>query len=240
MALRIAAIFLMGVLVQACTATEAAPSTSATAQASAGTPSVAPSVHATVAPSASSIASAPTITWSEQPFDGDVHAASVDRGRFVAVGRVGQQLTAWTSEDAATWQASDVPDPTFVADAADVFGPGVYEKATMGPIARLGETLYSLGTYWGDNDFVRPVGWRLSDGGAWEYIESESAFFEGLLQRVQRGSWRCRSSRRQAQLRCVLGRNVAVDTRDKLARDNADEASRHRHVRSRHSGSDLG
>lgn len=119
------------------------------------------------------------MTWTEQRFEGDVHALGVDRGQFVAVGRVGQQLTAWTSADAGIWEASRVPDPSFVADAADVFGENVFEQAAMGPLVRLGDTLYSIGTFWGDNDGVRPVGWRLSDGGAWEYIESQSPFFAG-------------------------------------------------------------
>ena len=47
----------------------------------------------------------------------------------------------------------------------------------MGPLARLGDTLYSFGTFGGFIDFIRPLGWRSADGTQWEFIESENEFF---------------------------------------------------------------
>ena len=46
-----------------------------------------------------------------------------------------------------------------------------------GQPAWLDDTLYSFGTACCFNDFYRPVGWRLTDGEAWDAIQSESAFF---------------------------------------------------------------
>lgn len=47
----------------------------------------------------------------------------------------------------------------------------------MGQMTRLGETLFSFGTFSGPNDFYRPLGWRSSDGVSWEFIESASDFY---------------------------------------------------------------
>lgn len=178
---------LMALLLAACGAAGEVPATSTAAPVHDASPSVVPSdANPSVVPSdamsptpnmSSPAPAIPSISWSERPFDGDVDAVSVDRGAFVAVGRVAQQLTSWTSQDAIVWQESAVPDPTFLDDAADTFGSTVFELSRMGSIARLGDTLFSFGTFSGYNDSVHPVGWRLSDGGAWEYIESESPFF---------------------------------------------------------------
>lgn len=55
----------------------------------------------------------------------------------------------------------------------------------MGPIVRLGATLFSFGNLQGGGDFRRPVAWRSSDGADWEFIESSSEFFQsGGLTRV--------------------------------------------------------
>jgi hypothetical protein len=48
----------------------------------------------------------------------------------------------------------------------------------MGQMTRLGDTLFSFGTFSGPNDFYRPVAWRSNDGTAWEFIESGSDFYE--------------------------------------------------------------
>jgi hypothetical protein len=48
----------------------------------------------------------------------------------------------------------------------------------MGPIVRLGETLFSFGTLQGGGDFRRPVAWRSPDGATWEFIESRSDFYQ--------------------------------------------------------------
>jgi hypothetical protein len=70
-----------------------------------------------------------------------------------------------------------VPAPTFNEDMLDDFGPQLYAGISMGSTTRLGDTLFSVGTFWGPNDFYRPVGWRSADGTTWEFIESRSEFF---------------------------------------------------------------
>jgi hypothetical protein len=46
-------------------------------------------------------------------------------------------------------------------------------------MARLHDTLYSFGATEFFNDYVRPVGWRWTDGQDWQVIESESAVYGG-------------------------------------------------------------
>jgi hypothetical protein len=75
------------------------------------------------------------------------------------------------------WERHGAPDPTFIADMVDDFGPSIGDGIDMGRLIRLGETLFSFGTFHGFNDFYRPVAWRSSDGARWEFIESESAFY---------------------------------------------------------------
>jgi hypothetical protein len=48
----------------------------------------------------------------------------------------------------------------------------------MGPLARLGDTIYSIGTTDSFNDYLRPVGWRWTDGEAWQAIHSVSPFYD--------------------------------------------------------------
>ncbi len=59
----------------------------------------------------------------------------------------------------------------------DDFGPALYGGSGMGPLTRLGDTLFSFGTFFGPNDFYRPVGWRSPDGANWEFVESNSDFY---------------------------------------------------------------
>ncbi len=121
----------------------------------------------------------PRITWSEQSFEGTINAVTTDSGQWVAVGRTDDELAAWTSPDGVTWERHPVPQPrpdqilpNFPGDEASFLN-----LMAMGPLARLGDTLYSIGTFGNFIDFVRPLGWRSVDGTRWEFIESESAFF---------------------------------------------------------------
>lgn len=97
----------------------------------------------------------------------------------VVAGRDRAGLAAWTSADGAEWQRHSVPDPTFLKQMVELFGPSIYDGTRMGPIATLGDTTFSIGTFYGPNDFYRPVGWRSTDGKTWEFIESESEFYSG-------------------------------------------------------------
>jgi hypothetical protein len=139
------------------------------------------------------------LAWTVEPFDGAIHGLTNDGGRLVAVGRDGDGLASWTSTDGVTWERHDVPDPTFIAELVDDFGPQIYDGTSMGPMTRLGGTLFSFGRFSGPIDYYRPVGWRSAGGAAWEFIESESelydygavptafAYHDGLVAALQRG-----------------------------------------------------
>jgi hypothetical protein len=122
---------------------------------------------------------APELTWAAKPFPGEVRALISDSGRLVAVGRDADGLASWTSADGRDWTRHDVPDPTFIKAMVDDFGPAVYGGTTMGSLVRLGDTLFSFGTFFGPNDFYRPVAWRSPDGASWEFIESKNEFYQG-------------------------------------------------------------
>ena len=118
------------------------------------------------------------IDWAEQPFEGNVSAVVADGTQFVAVGNVDGSVASWTSSVGVTWRRDPVPDPIF---DEDVIGPtGLPIDLARGPgggqLVRLGDTLYSLGTS-NFMDHNWPVGWRRTDGAAWEYIVSRSEFF---------------------------------------------------------------
>jgi len=88
---------------------------------------------------------------------------------------------AWTSPDGVTWEQHAVPQPSLLEEYRKGF-PGEDPRldlnlAGMGPLARLGDSLFSFGRFSGDNDFHRPLGWRSADGTEWESIESANAFF---------------------------------------------------------------
>ena len=106
---------------------------------------------------------------------------TVDGDQFVAVGSTANGPAAWTSVDGVTWEQHAVPQPSFLDEYRGNF-PGADPAqflfmVGMGPLARLGDTLFSFGTFAGAIDFVRPLGWRSADGTEWEYIESENPFF---------------------------------------------------------------
>ena len=101
-----------------------------------------------------------------------------DGDRFVVVGRDADGPVSWVSTGDGPWETVSVPVPTDVADENLGFPPEAAALGSgMGPLVRLDETLYSFGSF-SFMDFVRPVGWRWTDGGAWEYIESASPFYE--------------------------------------------------------------
>jgi hypothetical protein len=135
------------------------------------TPSTAPSATPATARN-------PKILWSEHPFDGQVNAVTVDGSQLVAVGRTADgSIAVWTSKDAMTWARHAVPQSRTLTE----YQQGVLHDGSegMGPLARLGDTLFSFGTFGAyDGDVVQPVGWRSADGTAWESIESENAFFD--------------------------------------------------------------
>lgn len=135
--------------------------------------SSAPSPSASAPPTASV-----QVEWAEQPFEGNVNAVVADGAQFVALGNVDGSVASWTSSDGVTWRRDPVPDPIF---DEDVIGPtGIPIDLARGPgggqLVRLGDTLYSFGTS-NFMDHNWPVGWRRTDGAAWEYIVSQSAFF---------------------------------------------------------------
>lgn len=140
-----------------------------------------PSSHPTDGPSGTPTAAdaGPRITWSEQTFEGSVDAVTVDSGQWVAVGKTVEELAAWTSADGVTWELHPVPQPS--ADEITPNFPGdsnmFLSLLGMGPMARLEETLYSLGRFCCFIDFGRPVGWRSVDGTQWEFIQSDNDFF---------------------------------------------------------------
>jgi hypothetical protein len=133
--------------------------------------SSAPTVNS---PTASATPAAPDISWSEQTFEDAATAVVADRGTFVAV----SNRSAWTSSDGRTWTRQDVPDPA-PNDCEEPDDPVCFPNtAGMGQLARLGDTLYSIGVTESFNDYLRPVGWRLTDGEAWQAIASQSSFYD--------------------------------------------------------------
>lgn len=155
-------------------ACQTAPSEAASSAMGSGTAqSSAPSPSASAPPTASV-----QVEWAEQPFEGNVNAVVADGAQFVALGNVDGSVASWTSSDGVTWRRDPVPDPIF---DEDVIGPtGIPIDLARGPgggqLVRLGDTLYSFGTS-NFMDHNWPVGWRRTDGAAWEYIVSQSAFF---------------------------------------------------------------
>jgi hypothetical protein len=118
------------------------------------------------------------LRWSADELPADLAAVDAVDGLILAVGRDSEGLAAWTSDDGVDWKRHAVPDPTFIAELAKTFGPDIYDGTRMGSITQLGDTIFSIGTFFGFNDFYRPVGWRSPDGKSWEFIESQSAFYD--------------------------------------------------------------
>lgn len=153
------------------------------------TRSTTPSAPSTTTPTASSANAAPQIVWTAEPFEGAVHAVAVDAATVVAVGATADGPAAWTSPDGVTWQRHAVPPPAILEEYEQGV-PGEdaalnLQLVLMGPLARLGDTLFSFGTFAGDNDFFRPLGWRSADGSVWVSIESENVFFDQCCSIVQ-------------------------------------------------------
>lgn len=128
-----------------------------------------------------------TIVWTDQPFSGTVSAVTVDQGQFIAVGGTSDSLSAWMSVDGTTWNAYPVSLPTPQQLGVDpFFAEYITNPLTswlmMGRPARFGDTLLSVGTFPGPNDYLRPVGWRTTDLMNWEFIDSTNSFFtDGYL-----------------------------------------------------------
>lgn len=161
----VAAFLVLGTLA-ACAATSgsASPSPTQASQSAAAAPS-----SGTTPPQELMIA------WSEADFDTLIGAVTADHGRFVAVSGDPPMRMAWTSEDGTDWAEHSVPEPTGCNELPD--GTCIERTAGMGPLARLGDTIYSIGTTVGFNDFLKPIGWRWTDGEAWQAISSNSAFY---------------------------------------------------------------
>lgn len=116
--------------------------------------------------------------WTDQRLAATVTAVTADQGQFVAVGGTSTGLTAWTSADGTAWTAHPVPAPTSQQLSLDpVFGTWAPDPAMMGRMARIGDTLISIGTFFGPIDFLRPLGWRTTDVMTWEFIESTNPFY---------------------------------------------------------------
>lgn len=120
----------------------------------------------------------PNIVWTDQPFAEIVTAVNVDQGQFVAVGGTSAGLAAWTSSDGVAWAKFSVPAPTLQQLGLDpIFGNPTPDPAMMGRMARIGDTLISLGTFFGPIDFLRPLGWRTTDVLTWEFVVSTNPFY---------------------------------------------------------------
>jgi hypothetical protein len=118
------------------------------------------------------------LTWTDEVFPGNVTALITDGDTLVAVGRDADGLASWTSTDGTDWIRNPVPDPTFITDEqVDLFGPRIFDGTRMGPLTRLGDTLFSFGTFYGFNDFIRPAAYGSPDGATWEFVESNSPFY---------------------------------------------------------------
>ena len=129
---------------------------------------------------ASPPAGAPQITWSETQFDGRVDDVIADGSRFVAVGGAEGARTAWTSTDGVSWEAHPVPQPPMPDDC--LVNPddplcSSLRSTGMGRLLRLDDTVYSFASLQGGGDGRITVGWRWTDGGRWEVIQSTSEFF---------------------------------------------------------------
>lgn len=120
----------------------------------------------------------PSIVWTDQPFAEIVTAVAVDQGQFVAVGGTSAGLAAWTSSDGVAWAKHSVAAPTLQQLGLDpIFGNPQPDPAMMGRLARIGDTLISIGTFFGPIDFLRPLGWRSTDVMTWEFVVSTSPFY---------------------------------------------------------------
>ncbi|MEX0626601.1 MAG: hypothetical protein WD402_08650 [Chloroflexota bacterium] len=116
--------------------------------------------------------------WSEHAFDGQVHALAVDGAQLVTVGATADGSAAWTSGDGLTWEEHAVPQSRTLNEWRENPERPDDGSEGMGALARLGDTLFSFGTFFAyDGDVLRPVGWRSADGTEWESIESENVFF---------------------------------------------------------------
>jgi hypothetical protein len=154
------------------TATEASPSGSM-----ATTASVAASAAASPGASTSDSPTTFNIAWAEQDFEGSIMAVAADGERFVAAGGGADSRAAWTSTDGTHWMQHLVPDPA-PNDCAEPDDVRCFpNSAPMGQLVRLQDTLYSIGITPGFNDYLRPVGWRWTDGQQWEAIQSDSPFY---------------------------------------------------------------
>ena len=168
----------MGVAVTACSSAST-PSASASLPSS-GEASASASPRASQS-SAPSLPAALTISWADAKLDLTIGAVEADRGQFVAVSGDPSVRKAWTSDDAVSWSDHPVPEPIGCNELPD--GACIERTAGMGQLERLGDTLYSIGTTTFFNDFARPVGWRWTDGEAWQAISSQSEFYGfGVLQ----------------------------------------------------------
>lgn len=138
---------------------------------SAPPPSAEPSPQPSEDPAPTEAPGPLTVAWDEaRPFDGQPAELFVDGDTWIAAGWATERgPAAWTSSDGQTWARASVPDP----QPDDIFrGSG------LGPIARLGDSLLSFGTFIGCCDGRGVIGWRSADGTSWEVIESNSPLFE--------------------------------------------------------------
>ncbi len=121
------------------------------------------------------------IAWSEHDAAGEILSLVADGDRFVAVGLgSGDPQASWTSGDGVQWTSHPVPIASLDeidAQHTDIGPEFASRSASMGPLVRLGDTLYSMG-YFNFMDFVRPVGWYWTDGAAWQAVTSDSAFYD--------------------------------------------------------------
>ena len=125
--------------------------------------------------------------WAEHVLPPDIRGLIADGDRFVAVGNTSEGQVAWTSTDGASWDQHPVPLRTDLPDESTGFPGDANVGASMGQLVRLDDTLYSFG-HFSFMDFFRPVGWRWTDGGAWEPITSPSPFYEaGIVRDVVAG-----------------------------------------------------
>ena len=179
--LTVATVVAMTILVSGCATSSTStgspePSTSTTGAVPSAEPT--PGASPTGPATSASVGGAPSIGWEEQEFDELAGPVMADGDWFVVAGSGTEGRSAWTSTDGLSWERHAVPDP-IEADCTPSEPVCLVRSAQMGPMVRLGDTLYSFGATQFFNDYIRAVGWRWTDGQPWQEIQSESPIFSG-------------------------------------------------------------
>lgn len=107
------------------------------------------------------------VAWADRvaaTVDGHVFRITAERGRFYALGSVGQTATVWSSDDGAAWEAAALPFPSS-------WGGGQVGFLYVDELAAIGDRLVAIGTI-GINDYLEVVAWESTDGSTWSEIQT--------------------------------------------------------------------